>query len=111
MSGSVDDIIRELQRLEIRQRILLGELSTATANERQARGEQSPRASTDFAIGDRVVITNNVPKKPLGRNVTTRDRRGTVYKITEFRVFLKTDNGNKTNRARHNLRHVNNSDV
>lgn len=105
---SVDELILQLERLRVREDALLRQIVQARARESQERQENSTGADSEAAsyrIGDRVRVTNQ-SRGILGRQVTDRDRVGTVTKITKKRVFLRTDNGTSTNRAPENLRRI-----
>lgn len=104
---SVDELIRQLETLRVREDTLLRQIIRARARESQQEQGTSgaDREAARYYIGDRVRIVN--PTRGLiGRPVTDRDRIGTVTKITRKRVFLQTDNGVNTNRAPENLRHL-----
>jgi hypothetical protein len=106
--GSVDELILQLERLRIQEDALLRQIVRARARESQTRQETSTGADSEAAnyrIGDRVRVTSQ-SRGILGRQVTDRDRVGTVTKITKKRVFLRTDNGTNTNRAPENLRRI-----
>jgi len=104
---SVDQLIRELEGLRVQEQAILRRLVAARA--RETRNPETRRSHTrdgtqvaGFRIGDRVRITNEV-RSPIGRRVNSRDRTGTVTKITRKRVFIQTDNGGSMNRAPTNL--------
>ena len=99
---SVDQLIQELEGLRVQEQAILRRLVAARA--RETRNHETRRSHTrdetqvaGFRIGDRVRITNEV-RSPIGRRVNSRDRTGTVTKIT-----IQTDNGGSMNRAPTNL--------
>ena len=104
---SVDELIRQLETLRVREDTLLRQIIRARARESQQEQGNSGAdgEAARYRIGDRVRITNQ-SRGLIGRAVTERDRVGTVTKITRKRVFLQTDNGANTNRAPENLRRL-----
>ena len=106
---SVDDLIRRIERLRIEETAPLRRLVQARAaetrgNPQQANQQADRTGAAQFRVGDRVRITNEV-RALFGRRVTPADRVGTVCRITEQRVHMRTDSGNTTTRAPHNIRH------
>ena len=101
--GRVDDLIRELEglrlqqaRSRIRQQEILSEL---TENVIQEAEEISPT----FTVGDRVRITTTRNSRPHGGAATERDYTATVTRVTDSRIYVRTDNGCHTWRARTNV--------
>ncbi len=77
----------------------------ARASEAQeTRVNISDDTTTPFKIGDSVEITNSITS-PVNRIADINDRRGTIYKITKKRIFIRTINGGNTRRAPQNLKH------
>jgi hypothetical protein len=107
---SVEELIRQLEALRVREDTLVQQIIQARARENQQQEQNTgagvDRAAADYRIGDRVRIVNQsrglIGKAP----VTECDWVGTVTKITRKRVFLRTDNGTNTNRAPENLRQL-----
>jgi hypothetical protein len=60
--------------------------------------------TTNFEIGDKVVITNKIKPRSNRHVVNEKDRIAIVTRVTDERVFFRTLNGNQTWRAPHNLR-------
>jgi hypothetical protein len=116
---TIDELIHQLKALRlqeeairiqqesihIQEKAVLHRLVAAREKESRAQGRngQQPRSTlpttTVFSVGDKVVITNIAV-----RTANIGDRLGTVTKITNKRVFLRTENGKYTNRAPKNLR-------
>jgi hypothetical protein len=105
MPDSVDELIQRLAALRVEETALLNRLVQARAAEnREPQQRTTDRTGVErFRVGDRVRITSEV--RTFGRRVTQADRVGTVYRITERRVHVRTDSGITTNRAPHNLVH------
>jgi hypothetical protein len=104
---SIDELIRQLEMLRVREDTLLRQIIQSRVREsQQGQGTNgADREAARYYIGDRVRITN--PTHGLiGRPVTDRDQVGTVTKITRKRVFLQTDNSVNTNHAPENLQRL-----
>ena len=101
VNETIDELITQLEQLRIRETEILRQLVAARARENDIRD-----GSRSFRIGDHIEITNKV-KSPIGRVATLGDKKGTVTKLTETRVYIRTVNGNKTWRAKHNVKHAN----
>jgi len=102
---SVDELIEQLKDLKLRESDVLEKLSQARRQERET--QKNTTQGTTYGVGDRVYIKNTV-KKPIGRSVNANDRKATVLytKTTADRnvkVFIRTDNGDKTWRLEKNL--------
>ena len=101
MPRTVDEIIKELEHLALRQSIALKELSRVN-NAKEARKERIDE--WDFPIGGRVRILN--PKKGFyrgGRNARPRDEFGIVVKVTKSRVHIELDSGLTVQRSPNNV--------
>ena len=101
MPRTVEEIIKELEHLSVRQSIVLKELSRVTAV-KDPRNEQDDE--WEFPIGGRVRILN--PKKEFtgfGRGVRQENEFGTVIKITKSRVHVALDSGKTIQRSPRNL--------
>ena len=101
MPRTVDEIIKELEQLTLRQSIALKELSSIN-NAKEDRKERIDE--WDFPIGGKVRILN--PKKAFyhgGRNTRPRDEFGTVVKVTKFRVHIELDSGLTVQRSPKNV--------
>jgi transcription antitermination factor NusG len=101
--NQVENIIKELQSLQLRQKVLitqLGKLATSDNTTVQTDiGEKevlpkTPTVARQFKIGDRVRIKN-----PRVFQTST----GTVAKIGENRITVRTPSGSKIVRAHKNL--------
>jgi hypothetical protein len=95
---SIDELIRQLEALRIREDTLLQQIIQARARENQQQEQDTStgadRAAAGYRIGDRIRITNQ-SRGLIGKAVTECDWVGTVTKIMRKRVFLRTDNGTK----------------
>ena len=101
MPRTVDEIIKELEHLALRQSIALKELSRVN-NAKEACKEQIDE--WDFPIGGRVRILN--PKKGFyrgGRNARPRNEFGTVVKVRKSRVHIELDSGLTVQRSPKNV--------
>ena len=101
MPRTVDEIIKELEQLTLRQSIVLKELSSVN-NAKEDRKERIDE--WDFPIGGKVRILN--PKKGFyrgGRNTRSRDEFGTVVKVTKSRVHIELDSGLTVQRSPKNV--------
>ena len=98
MPRTVDEIVKDLEHLAVRQSIALKELSDANkACEEQDNEWESP-------IGGRVRILN--PKKGFyrgGRNARPRDEFGIVVKVKKSRVHIELDSGLTVQRSPNNV--------
>ena len=101
--GKVDDLIRELENLRIQQarsRVRQEEILSELREEVLLEAEPT---NTDFEVGERVRITTTKNSRPHGTAATERDRTGTVTRVTSSRIYVRTDNGFHTWRARSNV--------
>ena len=89
-SDEIQQLIDQLRRLQLQQNELITRLERARGNERQ----DSPRARRELAIGDKVRIKNPGPFQA---------NKGTVHKIGESRVTVRTASGTKILRAHKNI--------
>jgi len=99
---SVDELIQQLETLRVEEQAILRRLVDARTRETRERNTDADNEARRFRIGDRVRITNQI-RNPIGRQANERDRTATVTKLTEKRVFVRTDNGTNTNRSPENL--------
>ena len=102
MPRTVDEIIKELEHLAVRQSIALKELSRVN-HANKAHKEQQDN-EWEFPIGGRVCILNL--KKGFyrgGRNARPHDEFGVVVKVTKSRVHIKLDSGLTVQRAPSNV--------
>ena len=98
MPRTVDEIVKDLEHLAVRQSIALKELSDAN----KACEEQDNE--WEFPIGGRVRILN--PKKGFycgGRNARPRDEFGIVVKVKKSRVHIELDSGLTVQRSPNNV--------
>ena len=103
---TVDELIEQLKELKLQENSVLEKLSQARRQEKEAQ-ERTPTRSTEYGAGDRVYIENAI-KKPLRRNANKNDRKATVLHTKKsnntLKVFIQTDDGDKTWRLEKNLR-------
>lgn len=92
MNSRVEAIVQELSRLRIREEELTLELA-ALAEEERAQ----PPPARPFRVGDSVKVTNFVPR--------TRERNGTVVKLTAAYVHIRLVDGVAIRRAPKNVEH------
>ena len=92
----IDQLLRELKDLQIRQNRILEKIKSA---ERRSKTQNT----AEFTPGDKVVITNKT-SPPGGAKPSAQDKTGVVVSITAKRVQIRTDSGVNTSRAPHNLR-------
>lgn len=121
---SINELIFKLEDLQLQQAQVVEQIKQARARDKQSRlrviipnsfASSAPQAVSPFApllpthsssrafrIGSRIEITNKVGLR-LGPTPSAQDRRGTVTKVTNSRVYFTTDNGQNTWRAHKNL--------
>ena len=101
---TVDELIRQLKKIKIQEDNVLEKLSQARKQEKETQKKHTQ--ATKYDVGDRVYIQNTV-KKPVGRRVNTHNRKAMVLhtksKGNKTKVFIPTDNGDKTWRLEKNL--------
>jgi hypothetical protein len=110
----ISELIKELKELRVREAIIIASLEEAN-NQNIAQGATAGVAQatstrnfpTDFVVGERVRITNQV-RKPVDWCEdfvwSEQDaKRATVTKVTPDRVYFVTDNGIRTWRMPSNL--------
>ena len=108
---NVNNLIRELQELRIRETAVIAEIREAIEGGNEAEQDieigdaEQPAIVHGLRTGDRVRIKNKVRKPATaGPSWTeTRERLATVTRVTVDQVHIITDNGTKTWRARNNL--------
>jgi hypothetical protein len=105
MRGKVDQLIRELEGLRIqqartqaRQEEILSELREEVLQEAEETNHNS-----DFEIGERVRASTTRNSRPHGTAATERDCTATITRVTPSRIYIRTDNGFHTWRARGNV--------
>ena len=97
--SSVDEILKQLEDLSLKETRLLARLKQARKREKAAAV-----ASTDvlWAIGQRVRIINKITH-PATREADEGDRKATITSVRPGRIDIITDNGVSTWRAPKNL--------
>ena len=101
VADSVDDLIKELEGLRVKQNHVLDRLRAA----RQRENEEEIIADPPIVAGDRVRILNAV-HRPFGWAPAAhegQDRVATVTRVTATRIHVTTDTGIVTWRAHHNV--------
>ena len=98
----VDELIRELEGLRIRREELLDRLAGVR------RRRENEGAIPPLVVGDRVRILNRVRRPngwPPAPNDET-DQLGIVTRVTSSRIYIATDTGVNTWRARTNVTRI-----
>jgi hypothetical protein len=99
---TVDELIEQLKSIKLQESSVLERLTQAR---RRERNEQR----TGYGEGNRVQI-NNAIKTPAGRVANARDRTATVLHTrtnnNQTKVFIQTDNGDRTWRLEKNLSRI-----
>ena len=109
----VDALTKQLEALRIQrerinneERTIIEALRAASSAEsnRGPTSDQSPGLTTrGFRVGDLVLITNKITHLASNRRPTSKDRVGSVTKLTDKRVKIKTHNGHDTSRCPSNV--------
>ena len=104
---NLDELIKELEDLQIRQEIVIKKIRAsteeATTADRPAPTAPQGNKTPSLHEGQKVLITNRIAHVPFTRRTSIKDRAGTIVKITKKRVHIKTYNGAETSRAPHNV--------
>ena len=90
-------LIKKLKELRVQETKVLRQLEQAY--------EQKGNRQQAYCVGDRVYITSRV-KKPTSSSDSWNsydERRATVTKVVDEKVYIKTDNGTETWRDKKNL--------
>lgn len=98
-------LIKKLKDLRVQETGLLRQIEEAYRQRENERNDGDTRTST-YRTGDRVYITNRI-RRPVSSPDSWTDqdeRRATVTRVVNDKVFIKTDNGTETWRANKNLR-------
>ena len=107
----LDKLVKELERLNLQQSKITS-LQKSTLNKiklvtRRLSEQQdihdppchyrrsSSQSEDPFLVGSKVLITNKI-NHVKNRNTTSKDRAGTIHKITNSRICITTANGDKT---------------
>ena len=104
VADTVDDLIKELEGLRIRQNHVLDRLRAARERENEVPLVVDPPLEAE----DRVHILNAV-HRPIGWAPAAhaeQDRFGIVTRVTATRVYITTDTGIHTWRAHHNVERI-----
>ncbi len=99
--ASVLDQLVRLRDLEHREAHRNAQAAAAS----QPAAAPQRRQANDLQVGDRVIILSWIAIP--ARRPNRADIEGTVTKLTERRVKVRTDAGTETYRARHNVRLLN----
>ena len=99
----INELTEELQNLALRTRQVEEKLQSLRQEQ-----EDKPTGDSDYKVGDTVTIINQVRKTRTWTGVWNpaaiiAERRATVTHIVEDQVWIVTENGTETWRARHNL--------
>ena len=103
MKGKLDELIRELEGLRIQQARSLARQEEILSELREEVLLEAEGSNPDFEVGDRVRISTTRSSRPHGTAVTERDYTATVTRVTASRIYVRTDNGIHTWRARSNV--------
>ena len=103
MKGKVNELIRELEGLRIQQARVLVRQEEILSELREEVLLEDQETNSDFEVGDRVGISTTRNSRPHGTAATQRDYTATVTRVTPSRVYVRTDNGFHTWRARANV--------
>jgi hypothetical protein len=99
---TMDKLIEQLKRIRLQESTVLERLT-------QARRRESNVQRTGYVEGNRVRINNTI-KAPFGRLANSRDRTATVVHTrtsnNQTKVFIRTDNGDKTWQLEKNLSRI-----
>ena len=102
-SEKVNELIKELEGLRIQQAQSLVRQQEILSALREEVLIESEEANPDFRVGERVQITTTRNSRPHGTAATERDRTATITRITPSRIYVRTENGFHTWRARTNV--------
>lgn len=114
LTEDIDTLIKELKQIKIKEREIIDAIQCIINTTQPVLSDSrviTPRAinvtivnkSSDFVVGERIFITNAIPR-PFGRTVNAGDRRAVITNITPTRITLTTENGTNTWRASKNIR-------
>jgi hypothetical protein len=99
----VDELIKELEGLRIQQARSLVRQQEILCALREEVLIESEETDIDFQVGERVQITTTRNSRPHGTAATERDRTATITRVTPARIYVRTENGFHTWRARTNV--------
>jgi hypothetical protein len=103
MKGKLDELIRELEGLRIQQARSLVRQEEILSELREEVLLDAEETNPDIEVGDRVRISTTRNSRPHGAAATERDYIATVTRVTTSRIYVRTDNGFHTWRARSNV--------
>lgn len=98
-------LIKKLKDLRVRETNLLRQIEEAHRQREYGRNNNGTHDRT-YRKSDRVYITSRVRKPASAPDTWTayNERRATVTRVVDERVFIRTDNGTETWRADKNIR-------
>lgn len=98
--SNIDKLVHELEQLQLREATIIKQIKKI----RERQQQEATTTGQELSIDSRVRIINKPAKPTLTSPVSPKDWTGTVTNVTTTRVYLTTDNGVETWRARKNVR-------
>ena len=107
MSESIEELIRQLRELRVKESEIIARIEAATRQPELEPIERYEKVD-DYDIGDRVVVNNRVtrPLRTPADWTVFKECRGTVTDVRGDRVFYVTENGTRTWRHKRNLSRI-----
>ena len=104
----LNKLIKQLEDLQIQQEAVIKKIRGVSTEETPPGGDRpTPTGSKEtegsFRVGEKILIKNRLGHITLGRRASIKDRVGSIIKITNKRIHIKTYNGSDTSRAPHNV--------
>ena len=103
----ITSLIEELQGLHVRATEVIREIEETRARQHTREGTRGDHRG--FSAGDRIYVKNSIRRPVFAAPnwSASKERRGTVTRVHNQRVYFTTDNGTKTWRASKNVRPLN----
>lgn len=101
----LEELRIERERIGYEERRIIEQIKDASSSTK-ANSQPDSTEEAQFAIGQRVYITNRVGHVPFTRRTSPKDRAAVVNRVTKTRVYITTYNGYDTWRHSSNLKRL-----
>ena len=95
----LNKLIKQLEELQIQQEAVIKKIRGVSTEETPPQGVDRPTPPNRqdlYQVGERVLIKNRLGHISLGKRASIKDRAGSIIKITDKRIHIRTYNGSET---------------